>query len=646
MHDWLKELEKAEVEYTVALKDQLGLLAADPQNSSLRRELAETGTRLGLCSFEISPPPDKAKAREIVAQARDALLATPAGPDEPPRLRQPGPAELGDPALDFELAKTFTALGYLDKQIAEATAGSQAEAQADLPAARAEYETARTILARLVKPAAETDPNRFRYEHRLALITQNLGNFDRDSGSAKAAALSYRAAAEFWNKRLDLAHEEGKKSPPDGAEHLAYHRGLTDARRNLVLLETIQGRLAEAETAGQQSFDAAKRFLDDFGYDDSKHAMARHYLTQGNLHMSRHWRAERRGESAEAARWAKQVVDDCQNAQTILDGLLKKHHDNVQYRDGQGWCLLLLAAPFASDVPRATAKDLGSALENLKAALKIYEELYSAEKNPDYQARLATTWRMLGDAQAALAADTRERGDTSGAAGLETEADHSHLEARKIADDLIQHSKAIIFASQAGRALLRAAARFLNQAQDFKRGDKTLRSTEHSHEAIELAGRSIKILTDVLSVDGTDDRAKLTLIYAHQERALARARIGDDRGAIADASEALRRAKERADDLKGPDQDSDRPAPFVFGLAAAYARCSLATRGQPSRVKDAESYTAEALKLLNTAEVRHLFADTATRERLSKDPDLEALRSDRRFREIVRISTSLPPRAN
>jgi len=645
MHDWLHEPEKAVVEYSLALKSQVTLLDADPQNSSLRRERAETGTRFGLCSFESSPLQDKAKAREIVVRARDALLATPAGPNEPPRQRQPGSAELGDPALDFELAKSYITLGYLDKLIAEAAAGGHGQAEADLPTARAEYETARTILARLVQSTKETDPSRFRYEHRLALIAQNLGNFDRDAGSALAAALSYRAAADFWKKRLELARNE-TKPPPDGAEHLAYHTGLTDALRNLVLLETVQGRLTEAETFGKQSHEAAKRFVSDFGYDDSKDSLARHHLALGNLHLSRHWRAERRGEHAKATGWAKQVVEDAENSMKILDGLLQDHPKRAQYRDNRGGCLLLLAAPFAGDERRAPTNDLKSALEKLESALKIYQELCSAEKNPDYQARLATTWRMLGDTQAALAADSRERGDAAGAAALEAEADRSHLEARKNADDLIQHEKPAIFASQAGQHYCRGA-RFLNQAQDFKRGDKTLGLAERSREARELAERSIKILSDLLAIDSTDDRAKLTLIYAHQERALAQARLGDDRGAVADAVEALRRAKERADNLKGPDEDADQPVPLLYGLAAAFARSSLAARGvdpgQSSRVKEAESYADEALKLLKTAELRHLFADAATRQRLANDPDFQALRSDRRFLEIVRAATSPPP---
>ena len=52
--------------------------------------------------------------------------------------------------------------------------------------------------------------------------------------------------------------------------------------------------------------------------------------------------------------------------------------------------------------------------------------------NPDYLSRMAWTLRLRGDTQAALAVDSRERGDTGAAARWEAQADGSYREGRKV----------------------------------------------------------------------------------------------------------------------------------------------------------------------------------------------------------------------
>jgi serine/threonine protein kinase len=641
MHERLDKYDQAEIEYFAALKEQIALLEADPTNHALRRARGETGRRLGLTYFEQDL--NRGKARDVVEQARDALLAV--------RIDKTdgfgsGVPELADPALEFELAKTYAALAYMDKKVAEGAVSIPGSIGRTLPAARDEYMVAKAVLDRLIPATKDDDPRRPGYGHQRAFIGMNVGNMDRDAGRASDAASSYHDAAAFWRSRLNVERKESDEPPPDEAEYFTYRNNLALALRNQVVLRTAEGRLVEAEKLGDECCEVGERLVANFGYDICREALARNLLARGVVRLSLRWRAARVGNRDEAALRLDEIKKDGEHALEIFTALSTENSKRSQYREGIGSCHLLLAAQFADSQAWAAESELEWAQKELGAALQIYKELNSTEQtNPDHQSRLATIWRMLGDAQAALAADARERGDARAAATREAEADTSFREARKVADALIKNHTHVIFASQAGQHFCHAA-HFMNQARALKRGDKVVGPAERAQAAIESAERAIEVLSSALKSDPLDDRARLYRIYARQERALARARLGDVRGAIEDASHTLREATDRADSLKG-ETDTDRPVLLLYGLAAVYARVALAGRrreqGLSGSAKDADSYREEALKLLEAAEKQHLFSDQAPRHRLANDPDFEALRSLDRFQRIARGAGSEAP---
>ena len=479
MHDRLGEYDQAASKYWEALNKQIVLLKADPRNHALRRDLAETGTRIGLCYFE--QPSNKNRARDVVAKALDVLQAVRSERNDQPSVPAPILNELGDPSLNFELAKTYVALAYLDKRIAEEAAGIEPTGGIVRPSARDEYIKAKEILDRLIGMAAASDPLLISYEHRRAHLTLNLANLERDAGHAQDAALSYEAAAVFWSTRLAQPRNIGGDPLTDEADHYAYRDYLATTLRNHLGLETARGKLGEAKKLGEKAVSAAEEFVKEFGYDESRASLARTYLALGFLHLNQRWRAERRGEHDLAKRCLADIEEDGRKASRFSRPSIKRVRKPRQYADGLGRCHLLLAGQFADRQAYATEEQLKSALGHLDKAHQIYKKLTSGRSgNSDNRSMLAMTLRLRGDAQARLSAHFRDQGDTSEADTRQAEADRSYGEACEIVEKLIDPNKPVVnYESQAGQHFCHRA-RFMNEAQTLKRGDKELEFTEQA----------------------------------------------------------------------------------------------------------------------------------------------------------------------
>ena len=609
MHDRLGAYGKAATEFEAARDGQVALLNADPSDPTLRRDLAESTARLGLCYLDDSER--KHDARPTVEQARDLLVGWLALKSDPPAPL--GPEGLGIPALDFELAKTYFILGYLDKQSQSA------------------YETGKSILVGLIARTKEGDPLKLGYEHTLAHVNLNLGTRSRDAGRAHDAGSLYRDAARFWRGRLELAHkarEEKKDGPPDEADIYAYSKNLVEALTNLVSLETARGKLTEAKIVTIESHKAADQFVRDFPYDDSRGLLVLDHLARGYLYSRLRWRAERQGDRKSAADYAKAVAKDAEAAVSALEPLARENPKDPKYLDDRGRSYLLQAELYAEYEPGLTSSNLDTSAENLDQALKIYKDLTppGGTKNAAYLSRLVATWRLLGDTQATLAEQSRQRDKVDLAASWEAKADYSFRECLKDADDLITNSHDFIYRSQAGQHYCHAA-QFLNRAHGFVRDGTAVDADAAACEAECLADRAIKVLSDCIGHDAEDDRARLYLGYAYQERALAQARLGNPQGAAEDAGIALQEAKKRAE-LLGR-QENAPSISLLYNLAAIYARAAQICRGpgpvEPSRAKQADSYVDEALRLLEAPEAGRLIADSMWQGRMAKDRDFEPL---------------------
>ena len=625
MYERLAKWDEAVGEYSVALGAQAELLAAAPRDVPLRCDRAQTGRRLGLCY--IMMPGMKDRARAALEEARDALI--------PPGADRAIPAGSADPAVDFELARIYNALGFVDNRIGKPAAGAGAGGHS----ARDDYEMARSILRHLIRRTGPGDPHHLEYEHQQALNAVNLGNLDRNEGHAEDAATSYRAAEAFWKGQVG-GDRQGPGAPTSNdPDYLAYCRSLAQVSENLVALELARGQLDEALASGAECCLIAGRLAEKFHYDEFQNAQARSFLYRGELSLERRRRAERLGDRGGADRWEGKIREDVRLAEAIYEELAKappkggNAPEADQYRNGLGWCHLLRAASYPD------GKQHEAAEAELAKALDIFAGLNRAEPgHHEYQARLAMTWRRLGDVHAALALEARGRGAAAAAAD-DAEADAAYRRACAIAEDLIKRHKHFLYRSQAGLHHC-YFARFLNKAHDFQREGAGLGPEERARNAEAEADLSIGILSDVLAKDASDDKARLHLSYALQERALARAHRKDHAGAAEDAEAALHAAEARAGALKG--QETPLPVPLLYGLAAAYAQAAKAAPRDPRPDKGAEPYAERAVKLLVELEGRQLFADPAWCDRLAKDPDFQPLRSHARYLRIAHLAGPAP----
>ena len=617
MLEGLQRTDEARKDYEEALAVQVALLSQAPGDLALRRERAETGRRLGLCY----PGSRNEAARRVVAEARETLLGATNAAKSPPTASEQA-------ALDLDLAKTYIALAYLDKQAGTAAAF-------DGPgAARADYETARRLLDRLIQRSKTDDPLRPEYDHLRAQLSVNVGNLERDAGRIEGARSAYQAAAAIWEKRLPSRRDDTGSQQSHDPQYLAYRLNLNTALANLATIEIARGRLDDAEGFARRSSEVGDDLVADFPYPEHLDLKARAYFKRAEVALQRRWRAERRGDPSEAARWSERAGACGKSARTIFERLLRADPKNPEFRDGLGSSDLCLAAAAAGE-DAAVNRALIAA--ELKPALEIYEELTRTRpEKPYYRQRLAIGRRMLGDAHAALAIGSWEQGEPA-AADQAAEADAAYRKADSDAEALIgRHKQIVIFASPAGQ-ILAHHARFLNKARDFARDGAVLTLTERARAAAALADRCLEILRGVRLVDGSDDRARLYLAYALQEKALAEAHLGEDRRAARDAEAALQEAEARAAALKEP--DADRPTLLLYNLAATYAQASMAAladaRRDPARGEDAERFSARALELLEELDRCEPFADPGRRRHLAADPDFRPLAAHARFRRLA-----------
>ena len=181
---------------------------------------------LGWGSAKIGLPQHKDSAKGEVEKARALLLDSQVQVPNRPSTARRVPPELGDPALDFELAKTYLALGYLDRQLAAQAAADRGIDNEAEPSVGAGYKAAKDILDRLVPVARRDDPLRLRYEHQRAVASMNLGNVYADFGRTKDAAPLCVAAADFWRERLTRTREPRDVPLADEIYHFDYRRYL------------------------------------------------------------------------------------------------------------------------------------------------------------------------------------------------------------------------------------------------------------------------------------------------------------------------------------------------------------------------------------------------------------------------------------
>jgi hypothetical protein len=613
MLDLSGDYEAAARELATALKAQRRLVAGDPNNAALRRDLAETLTRLGMACIELADR--KLEARKAADEAVRTLVG------------------LDDDESDLRLAEAYRARGYVVKRVAAKVAGGDQTADGGSRSeARKDYLSADKILGRLIEgargdEARGDEARRLSYEDRRAMVANNLANLDREDGRSEAAAAAYRQAADLWRKLL-APPAPGQAPPGSDARRYNHVLNLALATENLLTLDTARGRYADAEKSGEEARRSWQE-LERFDPDKSRESLVRVDRMLGFLHLNRCRRAERRGESCLAECWASQVGEDCARA---LENLRRIEPDGkIERVREEGRCLLLLAGRFAVAEPRASGADLRVALGEAKEALRIFEPLIpsGARGAVNDEAMLALAWRLLGDTRAAQAEDHAENGGGSDTATLVDEADKAYRTACERADALISGLKIVLYESHAAEHHWRRA-RFLNRASRLLGNGSTSSIDERAREASGAATRSIDLATLVLGKDRTDDRARLSLVYALQERALARARLNDPRGVEEDSGEALKMATERAESLNEP--DADRPFSLLYGLAAARAQASLPS---PNHSPANDAHVRAAIHLLKQPSVQDRLAEPGARARLASDPDFQALKSETEFREIV-----------
>jgi tetratricopeptide (TPR) repeat protein len=582
IHHHLGELKEAEIAYRKALALQEELVAEHPAVPDFQQELATGYNNLGVLLANTGRLEEAETAYRAALKLRKQLAA------QASRLA----------GIHRELAASYNNLGNLLHVIGRST-----EAEKNYQAA-----------LELQKQLTVDFPNQPELRQELATTFNNLGNLLHATGRLEQAEVTYRAA-------LDLQQQLVTDFPgrPE------FRRELARGYHNLGILLRTTGRSQEAESSYRQALSLRQQLAKDFPSRPELHQeLAITYNSLGNLLYTINQPRQAEAAYRAALEIQRQLVTEHPNRPEFRQelatsynnlGLLLRATGRTQEAETSYRLALKLRQQLATDFPNRPEfrQELATSYNNLGQLLRAKKCLPEAEQAYrqalEIQKQLAADFPNRPEFRQELATSYNNLGNLLYVTERLAEAEAAYRAALKLRRQLVADFPDQPEIQSDLTGTLVNLALLCNQRGDYQKALAYLDQAEPHHQ---------------LALKANPQHPTYRQFYRHGILARVQAQAG-----LLNHQEAVHTAERLRDLGWNPSRDAyDAACALAYCIPLVLKHRHLNEAERHARV---QFYARHAMSMLRTAWALG-FHDL---DCLKKDPDLEPLRRQAEFQNLV-----------